>query len=52
MRELIVAESAGFCFGVRRSVELAEGLIRQKGRWASSSTTRTWSAPWSRRACA
>ena len=29
MRELIVAESAGFCFGVQRSVELAEGLIRQ-----------------------
>ena len=35
MRELIVAESAGFCFGVQRSVELAEGLIRQEGRCAS-----------------
>ena len=27
MRELIVAESAGFCFGVRRSVEMAETLL-------------------------
>ena len=35
MRELIVAESAGFCFGVQRSVELAEGLIREKGSCAS-----------------
>ena len=28
MKELIVAESAGFCFGVRRSVEMAETLLR------------------------
>lgn len=31
MRELRVAESAGFCFGVRRSVELAEELIAETG---------------------
>ena len=30
MKKLIVAESAGFCFGVRRSVEMAETLL-QKG---------------------
>jgi 4-hydroxy-3-methylbut-2-enyl diphosphate reductase len=35
MKELIVAESAGFCFGVQRSVELAEKLIREEGRCAS-----------------
>ena len=29
MREIIVAESAGFCFGVRRSVEMAEKLLEQ-----------------------
>ena len=28
MRELKVAESAGFCFGVRRSVEMAEKLLQ------------------------
>ena len=27
MRKLIVAESAGFCFGVKRSVEMAEKLM-------------------------
>ena len=27
MRELRVAESAGFCFGVQRSVEMAEKLL-------------------------
>lgn len=31
MRELRLAKSAGFCFGVRRSVELAERLIEEKG---------------------
>ena len=31
MRELRVAESAGFCFGVQRSVELAEKLIAEQG---------------------
>ena len=35
MRELIVAESAGFCFGVRRSVELAQGLLAEKGACSS-----------------
>ena len=35
MRQLIVAESAGFCFGVRRSVELAEKLIAAEGSCAS-----------------
>ncbi len=29
MREMIVAESAGFCFGVRRSVEMAENLLKE-----------------------
>ena len=28
MKELRVAESAGFCFGVRRSVEMAEELLK------------------------
>ncbi len=27
MKKLLVAESAGFCFGVRRSVEMAEKLL-------------------------
>ena len=35
MRELRVAESAGFCFGVRRSVEMAEKLIESEGSCAS-----------------
>ena len=35
MKKLIVAESAGFCFGVRRSVELAEKLIAAEGSCAS-----------------
>ena len=35
MKELIVAESAGFCFGVQRSVEMAEKLIAQEGGCAS-----------------
>ena len=35
MKRLIVAESAGFCFGVRRSVELAEKLIAAEGSCAS-----------------
>ena len=30
MRELIVAKSAGFCFGVSRSVNMAEELLREK----------------------
>ena len=34
MKEIRVAESAGFCFGVRRSVEMAEALL-QKGPCAS-----------------
>ena len=34
MKELRVAESAGFCFGVRRSVEMAEALL-QEGPCAS-----------------
>ena len=28
MKELIVAESAGFCYGVQRSVEMAETLLK------------------------
>ena len=35
MSRVIVAESAGFCFGVRRSVELAESLLAQGGRVCS-----------------
>ena len=31
MKELLVAESAGFCFGVRRSVEMAETILAQSG---------------------
>ncbi|MBQ6465292.1 MAG: bifunctional 4-hydroxy-3-methylbut-2-enyl diphosphate reductase/30S ribosomal protein S1 [Oscillospiraceae bacterium] len=35
MRELLVAESAGFCFGVQRSVEMAEKLLAEHGACAS-----------------
>ncbi len=35
MKNLRVAESAGFCFGVRRSVEMAEKLIAENGSCAS-----------------
>ena len=35
MREIVLAESAGFCFGVRRSVEMAEKLIGEKGSCSS-----------------
>ena len=35
MKEIRLAESAGFCFGVSRSVEMAEKLISEKGRCAS-----------------
>jgi len=35
MRELRVAESAGFCFGVQRSVEMAEKLLQEHGACAS-----------------
>ena len=35
MRELRVAQSAGFCFGVSRSVDMAEALISQVGHCAS-----------------
>lgn len=31
MKELRLAKSAGFCFGVRRSVEMAERLIEENG---------------------
>lgn len=31
MKEVILASSAGFCFGVRRSVELAEEMLDQGG---------------------
>ncbi len=30
--ELYVAESAGFCMGVRRAIEIAEGVARKEGR--------------------
>ena len=35
MKRLILAESAGFCFGVKRSVELAEQLLAEGGAVAS-----------------
>ena len=35
MKELIVAQSAGFCFGVNRSVGMAEKLLEDKGKCAS-----------------
>ena len=35
MRELRVAESAGFCFGVSRSLEIAEKLLEEKVSCAS-----------------
>ena len=31
MKQLVVAESAGFCFGVRRSVEMAESVLARFG---------------------
>ena len=31
MKQLLVAESAGFCFGVRRSVEMAESVLARFG---------------------
>ena len=47
MSKVIVARSAGFCFGVSRSVKMAEELLKQRllpepmGR---SFTTKTWCA--------
>ena len=35
MKELRLAESAGFCFGVRRSVEMAERLMAERGSCCS-----------------
>ena len=35
MKELRVAQSAGFCFGVNRSVGMAEKLLEDKGKCAS-----------------
>ena len=35
MRELRVALSAGFCFGVSRSVDMAEKLLKERGSCAS-----------------
>ncbi len=35
MKKLIVAESAGFCFGVNRSVDMAEKLLEENGSCAS-----------------
>ena len=35
MKELVVAQSAGFCFGVRRSVDMAEKLLEEGGPVAS-----------------
>ena len=35
MKKLIVAESAGFCFGVKRSVDMAEKLLDEFASCAS-----------------
>ena len=35
MREIRLAESAGFCFGVQRSVEMAEKLMAEQGNCCS-----------------
>jgi len=35
LKEIRLAESAGFCFGVSRSVDMAEKLIADKGNCAS-----------------
>ena len=35
MKRLIVAKSAGFCFGVSRSVDMAEKLLEEHGACAS-----------------
>ena len=35
MKELRVAQSAGFCFGVNRSVGMAEKLLEDTGKCAS-----------------
>ena len=35
MKELILAKSAGFCFGVNRSVDMAEKLLGEKGNCCS-----------------
>jgi len=35
MKELRVAKSAGFCFGVRRSVDMAEKLLQEHGHCSS-----------------
>ena len=35
MKELVLAESAGFCFGVQRSVEMAEQLLESGVKTAS-----------------
>ena len=32
MKEIREAKTAGFCFGVRRSVEMAEKLLQEHGR--------------------
>ena len=31
MKQIIVAKSAGFCFGVSRSVDMAEKLLAEEG---------------------
>ena len=46
MRQIVLAESAGFCYGVRRAVELAKETAAKTGHcWmlGTSSTTPTWS---------
>ena len=35
MKNLLLAESAGFCFGVKRSVEIADKLLEENSRVAS-----------------
>ena len=35
MKKLVVAQSAGFCFGVSRSVDMAQKLLSEHGACAS-----------------
>lgn len=47
--QVILAESAGFCYGVKRAVELAQKTAEEpQGCWmlGTSSTTPMWSMTW------
>ena len=51
MRKVTLAKSAGFCYGVKRAVDLAGQAVEQ-GRsicWGRLSTTTMWWRSWSER---